>query len=682
MGHRPTPLGTSFSGFWGTVAEQELGETSRGPPCDAEFPAKRANDFRIRWTLRHTQRKSRAANACAHIKPPMSTLLTARDLGKAFPSNVLFEGVGFHIEEGERLGLIGPNGAGKSTLLKILAGIESPDTGDLVHRKGLVMRYVPQDDLFPDETSPLSVVMNALSDLITDEVEQRTKASIALSKLGFTDVDRSVRSLSGGWRKRLSLACALSAEPELIFLDEPTNHLDMEGVVWLEGFVKQTRAALVFITHDRVFLERSAQRIIELSPAYPGGTFEAKGNYTEFIRRKDHFLETQAQAESNLANKVRRDTAWLQQGIQGRQTRNKTQVEQASKRRAELKATKGRNTSPKKTAQIDFQATERKTKRLVSLHSVEKTMGEKLLFQSLDLVLTPGQRLGLLGVNGSGKTTLLRLISGDLEPDAGTIKRAADLRTVVFSQHRGSLDPKKTLQEALCPVGDSVDYRGRMVHVTGWARKFLFDPGQLSTRVELLSGGEQARLLIANLMLEPADVLLMDEPTNDLDIPSLEVLEEALIEFPGALVLVTHDRFMLERVTTELIGLDDEEGFKHLPDLNQWFEYLKRSRKKSVKSPAANSGRSGAIPDKQAKLGRKKLGYLQQREYDSIEELILQAEETVAILQEKTSNPDALGDHVRSAELFRKLDEAQAGVRKLYERWEQLESMQNGDAEG
>lgn len=608
----------------------------------------------------------------------MPTLLTARDLSKSFPSNQLFEGVGFHIEERERLGLIGPNGAGKSTLLKILAGLESPDSGELIHRKGLVMRYVSQDDVFPADSSPIEVVMDGLRGLFGDEVERRTKASIALSKLGFTDIDRPVGSLSGGWRKRLSLASALSAEPELIFLDEPTNHLDMEGVVWLEGFVRQARAALVFITHDRVFLERAAQRIVELSPAYPGGTFEAKGNYTEFLRRKDQFLEAQAQAEATLANKVRRDTAWLRQGIQGRQTRNKTQVEQATRRRSELKATQGRNRAPEKTTQIDFQATERKTKRLVSLHSVCKSMGEKLLFQSLDLVLTPGQRLGLLGINGSGKTTLLRLISGDLEPDSGTVKRAADLRTVVFSQHRGSLDPKQTLQEALCPVGDTVDYRGKMIHVTGWAKKFLFDAGQLSTRVELLSGGEQARLLIANLMLEPADVLLLDEPTNDLDIPSLEVLEEAMLEFPGALVLVTHDRFMLDRVTNELIGLDGAEGFKHLPDLEQWFEHLKRAKSESPLPGKSSSPAPRAR--KEGKPQRKKLGYLQQRELDGMEAAILHAEEAVEALQSQTSDPETLADHVRSSTLFNQLDQAQAEVRRLYERWEELEAMQQGDA--
>ena len=612
----------------------------------------------------------------------MTTLLTARDLGKSFPSNELFAEVGFHIEEGERLGLIGPNGAGKSTLLKILAGLESPDTGEVIHRKGLVMRYVSQDDVFPVDSTPLGVVMDALSDLVPSEIDRRTKASIGLSKLGFADPERPVSALSGGWRKRLSLASALSCDPQLLFLDEPTNHLDMEGVVWLENFVNTSRAAMVFITHDRVFLENSAQRIVELSPAYPGGTFEAKGNYTEFLRRKDDFLESQAQAESALANKVRRDTAWLQQGIQGRQTRNKTQVEQARQRRSELKATKGRNTAPKKTTQIDFQATERKTKRLLSLHSVCKSMGEKLLFQSLDLVLTPGQRLGLLGVNGSGKTTLLRLMSGDLQPDSGTIKRAADLRIVVFSQHRGSLDPKQTLQEALCPVGDTVDYRGRMVHVTGWARKFLFEPEQLATRVELLSGGEQARLLIANLMLKPADILLMDEPTNDLDIPSLEVLEEAMLEFPGALVLVTHDRFMLDRVTNELIGLDDAEGFKHLPDMQQWFAHLKRSRKAaggSSKKPPAPAGR--ASPERRSSSSRK-LGYMQQREYDSMEESILEAEEAAKELESRTTDPGVLSDHAESSRLFKELDAAQAEVRRLYQRWEELEALQSGEESG
>ena len=612
----------------------------------------------------------------------MATLLTARNLEKSFPSNTLFEGVGVHIESGERLGMIGPNGAGKSTLLKIVAGLEDADSGDIVRKKGVVMRYVPQDDVFSGFDSPLDAVTKGLEPLLDDEVERTTRASIALSKLGFTDFNRDIASLSGGWRKRLSLACAVAAEPDVILFDEPTNHLDLEGVLWLERFVMQARAALVFITHDRRFLENTAQRIIELSAAYPGGTFEATGNYTEFLRRKDDFLESQRQAQSVLANKVRRDTAWLRQGIQGRQTRNKTQVEQASERRSDLKATRNRNLAPEKTTEIDFQATERKTKRLVALHSVGKTMGEKKLFDSLDLVLTPGQRIGLLGVNGSGKTTLLRMISGDLAPDTGTIKRAADLRVVVFSQHRGTLQPKQTLQEALCPVGDTVEYLGRMVHVTGWAKKFLFRPDQLSTRVELLSGGEQARLLIANLMLEPADVLLMDEPTNDLDIPSLEVLEEAMLEFPGALVLVTHDRFMLERVATELVGLDDLGGARTVADMSQWMNHLKkvaRSERGDSGKGGSGHGASGRSAAKAKKAPKKKLGYLQQREYQGMEKTILEAETQVELLETKANDPVTLGDHAKSAEAFKALSAAQEHVKGLYERWAELESLQAGD---
>ena len=487
----------------------------------------------------------------------MSTLLSARNLTKAFPTGTLFEGLSIHVGERDRVGLIGPNGAGKSTLLRILADLEPHDDGKITRRRGLRLVYVEQDDHFANDATAMSAICDKITTSNDDRVDVDTRAAIALSKLGFEDFDQPVATLSGGWRKRLSIARALCKEPDVLLLDEPTNHLDLEGVLWLEGFANKAQLAMLFVTHDRQFLENAADRIIEISPAYPGGMFEAAGNYSTFLSRKNAFLDAQEAAESALANKVRRDTAWLMQGIQGRQTRNKTQVRDAASRRAELKATKGRNLAPKQTTTIDFQATERKTKKLLGLHRVAKAMGGKSLFSALEVMLTPGQRIGLLGLNGSGKTTLLRLMSGDLEPDAGTVKRAANLRVVTFSQHRDTLVPSQTLQEALCPVGDMVDYRGKQVHVTGWAKRFLFEADQLSTLVSNLSGGEQARVLIANLMLEPADVLLLDEPTNDLDIPSLEVLEQALLEFPGAIVLVTHDRFMLDRIATEFIGLDD-----------------------------------------------------------------------------------------------------------------------------
>ncbi len=602
----------------------------------------------------------------------MTTLLSARDLTKSYPSNSLFEGVGIHISEGDRIGLIGPNGGGKSTLLKILADIVTADDGEVIRRRGLKLVYVEQDDRFDDDATPLSAVTAELVHDLDDRVGVETRASITLSKLGFINFDRPVATLSGGWCKRLSLACALAHEPDVLLLDEPTNHLDLEGVLWLEGFVRQASMAMIFVTHDRQFLENTASRIIELSPAYPGGTFEASGNYTEFVRRKEAFLDAQMTSQWALANKVRRDTAWLAQGIQGRQTRNKTQVEAAADRRAGLKATKDRNAAPKRTTTIDFQATERKTKKLLALHNVSKSMGDKLLFESLELTLTPGRRIGLLGVNGSGKTTLLRVMAGELEPDSGTIKPAADLRVVTFSQHRGTLVAKQTLQEALCPVGDMVDYRGRPQHVTGWAKRFLFEADQLSTFVGNLSGGEQARVLIANLMLEPADVLLLDEPTNDLDIPSLEVLEQALLEFPGAIVLVTHDRFMLERIATEYLGLDDAGGAKGFMTYEQCNDF----RTRPITPAAAKRNAPGPKRPKSIPTTRK-LTYNEQREYKAMEKTILEAETEVERLETETADPTLTSDHVRAAETYSALSAAHTRVQELYARWAELEAMQS-----
>ena len=602
----------------------------------------------------------------------MVDLLTARNLRKSHPAGTLFDGIAITISQRDRIGLIGPNGAGKSTLIRVLAGLETPDAGDVTARKSLRVAYVPQDDSFADDATAMSVTAAELVQQVADDVERQTRASIALSKLGFESFDRPVAELSGGWRKRLSIAAALCTEPDLLMLDEPTNHLDLEGVLWLESFAQSSPIAMLFVTHDRQFLENSADRIMEMSPAYPGGLFVAKGNYSEFLRRKNAFLDAQAASESALANIVRRDTAWLRQGIQGRQTRNKTQVEAAAARRSELGATKDRNLAPTRTTTIDFQATERKTKRLLMLHSVSKSMGGKRLFHDLDLVLTPGRRIGILGVNGAGKTTLLRLMSGELEPDTGTIKRAVDLRVVTFSQHRCTLDPRVTLQEALCPVGDMVDYRGKQVHVTGWARRFLFEPDQLATHVGNLSGGEQARLLIANLMLTPADVLLLDEPTNDLDIPSLEVLEAALLEFPGAMALITHDRFMLERIATEFVGLDDAGGIKEFQTVEQWYAY-QRNQENAAKIRHRDATQTTKAAPR--KTSRRKRSYKDQREYEGMESAILKAEAHVEMLETKAADPQTIADHVKADATFRELSIAQENVKTLYARWTELEAM-------
>jgi len=600
----------------------------------------------------------------------MANLLSVRSISKSFSTRNLFQGVTLHVEEGERLGIIGPNGAGKSTLLKILASIESPDAGELTFRRGLRLWYVPQETKFPLDITPLEAVSQSIGG---DIVEAEVAASIALSKLNFERFDQPFGELSGGWKKRVSIACGLVHNPEIMLLDEPTNHLDLEAVEWLETFVKNANLSMVFVTHDRSFLENCSQRILELAPSYPDGAFEVKGNYTEFVKRKEAFLVSQEAQESALANKVRRDTAWLRQGIQGRQTRNKTQVRDAASRRAELKAVNTRNVSPKKTAGIDFDAVGRRTNKLLVMHSVKKSMGDKLLFDDLDLELTPGRRIGLVGPNGSGKTTLLRLINEEICPDSGTIKRADNLKVVTASQHRLFLDPNITLQETLCPVGEMVNYRGNDIHVSGWANRFLFSREQLGTLVGSLSGGEQARIQIASLMLQQADILLLDEPTNDLDIPTLEVLENALLDFPGAVLLITHDRFMLDRIATEYIALDGQGFVKEFAGFEQWELWRKAKPLKTL------AKRSSASKNKRQKSNATKLSYKLQREFDSMEQAIADAELNVEQAELIVNDEQIIQDHHKHIKACADAAIAHEIVKNLYERWAELEKLQNKD---
>ena len=596
----------------------------------------------------------------------MANLLSAKTISKSYSTRDLFQGVTLHLAQNERLGIIGPNGAGKTTLLKILAGLETPDKGELIKKRMLRLWYVPQESIFPKELTPLEAVVQSVGG---DLIEAEVTASISLSKLGFDRFDQPFGELSGGYQKRVAMACGLVHNPEVMLLDEPTNHLDLEAVQWLENFVLTANMSMLFVTHDRRFLENCASRILELAPSYPDGSFEVAGNYTEFVRRKEAFLMSQEAQEAALANKVRRDTSWLRQGIQGRQTRNKTQVRDAASRRADLKSVSDRNLSPTKRAGINFDAVGRKTNRLLVMHSVEKSMGDHLLFNDLDLELTPARRIGLVGPNGSGKTTLLRLINGELEPDEGTIKRAENLRIVTSSQHRLNLDPSITLQDTLCPIGEMVNYMGKDIHVSAWADRFLFTREQLGTLVGSLSGGEQARIQIASLMLQPADILLLDEPTNDLDIPTLEVLENALLDFPGAILLITHDRFMLDRIATEYLALDGMGHSKEFAGFEMWQEWLKQKplSKKKLTNPGSIKSRT--------KSESVKLSYNLQREFDCIEQVIAAAEAEVERAEAIANDEQVIADHHKHTKACEHVASTQKKVRTLYARWAELDAM-------
>ena len=593
----------------------------------------------------------------------MAVLLSVSALGKAFGARVLFENVSLSLSEGDRTGLIGPNGAGKTTLLEILAGREPPDTGTRALRKQTRLAYVPQDSVFAPEDTAGSVLTAALDGLLLEEQEKATRIEVMLSRAGFETASTAASALSGGWRKRLAIAAALVTSPDVLLLDEPTNHLDLEGVLWLETAIQVADACLI-VTHDRYFLENVATRMVEVNAAYPQNTFQVNGNYSEFLERREEFLRAQAKLQESLDTKVRREVEWLRRGPKARTGKSRARIDAAGRLIEELSAVSARTRTA--TAKIDFTASDRNTKRLIEAENIGKTLGGRRLFQNLNLVLSPGVRVGLVGANGSGKTTLLKIVAGDIEPDEGSIRRADALQIVTFAQDRGEqLDLDVTLRRTLCPEGDSVIYRGRPIHVAGWAKRFLFREEQLEMSMSRFSGGERARAMIARLMLIPADVLLLDEPTNDLDIQTLEVLEESLLEFSGAILLVSHDRYLLDRVSTAVIGLDTADAGV-FADYSQW--EASRSEQLPGKPPSKEQ-RVITTPEDGPK---RKLAYLEQREWDGMEAKILEAEQELA--KRHTELQEAASDAKRLNLVYQQLQEAQQRVENLYARWAELES--------
>jgi len=592
----------------------------------------------------------------------MAVLLSGSALRKAFGARVVFENLSLTLSEGDRTGLVGPNGSGKTTLLEILAGKEGPDAGTRALRKQTRLAYVPQDSLFAPEDTVGSVLTAALNGLPLEEEEKTARTEVMLSRAGFETANTPATALSGGWRKRLAIAAALVTSPDVLLLDEPTNHLDLEGILWLESAIQVANACLI-VTHDRYFLENVATQMVEVNPVYPQNTFQVKGNYSEFLERREEFLETQAKQQESLATKVRREVEWLRRGPKARTGKSKARVDAAGRLIEELSAATARSRTA--TAKIDFTASDRKTKRLIEAQGIAKTLGGRRLFRNLNLTLSPGVRIGLVGANGSGKTTLLKIQEEKMEPDEGTIQRADRLQIVSFAQDRGEhLDPETSLRRTLCPEGDSVIYRGRPIHVAGWAKRFLFREEQLEMPVSRLSGGERARVMIARLMLAPADVLLLDEPTNDLDIPTLEVLEDSLLEFAGAVVLVSHDRYMLDRLSTIVIGLDGDEGGV-FADYSQW----EASRNEQ---PVEKRVMKEALPQASVDGPKKKLSYMEQREWDGTEAKILEAEQELAGWQREL---EAAGSDVkRYTAAYEKLQAAQRRVEELYTRWAELEA--------
>jgi ABC transport system ATP-binding/permease protein len=598
----------------------------------------------------------------------MPPLLNAQSITKAFGPRPLFRDLSFTVDEGARIGLIGPNGAGKSTLLKILAGEVEPDTGELSMRKRTRTSYVEQSSEFAVGQSIWSVMEDAVREAKVPAAQWDRQIRETLGRAGYKDFTLVAASLSGGWRKRLAIARALAVAPDVLLLDEPTNHLDLEGIEWLEGILTGAPFASVTISHDRYFLEAVALEIAEINPAYPDGILRTRGNYSRFLEDKEAFLEAQQRRQESLENRVKTEIEWLRRGPKARATKAKARIDKAHALIGELAEVTARNRTT--TTDIEFSDSGRQSKRLVTFDHLGYDVNGRTLFRDLTFPLTAGTRVGLVGPNGSGKTTILRLLRGELEPTSGILERANALRIVYFDQNR-QLDTSLTLRRALAPDSDSVVYQDRVIHVASWASRFLFTSEQLNQPVANLSGGERARVLIAKLMLEPADLLLLDEPTNDLDIATLEILEESLIEFQGALVLVTHDRYLLDRVSTVVLGLDGLGNTGRFADYLQWEAW--RDERQQERDAAERSATT-APASSAAQSSRKKLSYLEAREYEAMEARLAEAEAALQRARETAEDPAIASDAARLQSALYELANAQAATDALYARWAELEA--------
>ena len=532
-------------------------------------------------------------------------LVGAHRITKSFTARPLFENLTFSIESGERIGLIGPNGAGKSTLLKVLAGQINVDDGQLTFTKGLRVGYLEQVPQFSPDATIQSTVMEGAEDPYDWEEMSRTQE--LCSKLDLTQwgEEMPIGQLSGGWKKRVALARELLKQPDLLLLDEPTNHLDVESILWLEEWLEIAPFATVTITHDRLFLQKIANRIIEIDRRHPEGLLSVRGSYADFLESREDLLSAQQTQEQKLRNTLRRETEWLRRGAKARQTKQQARQEATHALAEAVDEIAARNSSGQ--VRFHFQSTEKNPKKLIEAKGISKSFDGRVVIPKMDCLIGPRSRVGLMGVNGCGKSTLIKLLTKEQEPDTGTVFHAERLEVAYFEQNRESLDPELSVFKTICPTGDHVEFAGNMIHARSYLSRFLFHQQQMDTPVRKLSGGEQSRLLLARVMLTRANLLVLDEPTNDLDIATLDSLSNVLQDFNGAIILVTHDRYFLDQMTNQILAFGiDETGAKiilpmvGLDQWQQWHEQQMVWQEKLQQAKASQRNSQKSEPTKKA----------------------------------------------------------------------------------
>ena len=637
------------------------------------------------------------------------TLLRAANLQLSFGSRTVFQDLTLTIEEGERVGLVGVNGSGKSSLMKILAGAQPPDSGELQLRRGSRITYLPQEAEFPPGATveselgvaqaPLREALALQAELgrkleagegntdklleqmaqLSDRIEQlggwdtEHHAKTLLDRLGVKDWDRPVAELSGGLRKRVSIARALLTRPDLLLLDEPTNHLDADTTEWLEDELDKLPGALLLVTHDRYFLDGLVDRIVEINPG--AGVKSYPGNYQAYVEQKLVAEEEGAIAQHKRERWISQEVAWLRRGPEARRTKSKARIERAKKLMAEKAFQRP------KVAALQTVSAPRLGHTIAEAKKVHKRFGEREVLRGVDFLLQRGERVGIVGPNGVGKTTFLRTLLGELPPDSGEVIIGKNTKVAYYDQNRAQLDPELTVYDAASWGEDWVEIGGQKIALRDYLDDLLFPVPMQRMKVKALSGGERNRLLLARLFLEGANVLVLDEPTNDLDIVTLNVLEGLLLGFGGSVLLVTHDRYFLDKVATSILAFEGEGKATRYPGNFEFYRRLKEQTARQTGAPATPAksaprpAASVPVPAAPPKKPAAKLSYKDQRELDGMEATIEAAEARKAELEAQLADPAVFSSPSRVQELQQQLDPVAREVERLYARWQELQNL-------
>lgn len=599
-------------------------------------------------------------------------LLRFDDVSLAFGSRPLLDHVSLLVDEGERVCLVGRNGEGKSSLLRLVAGLATPDDGSVWSRPGARIAMLAQDLDAVADACVRDIVEGGLPANAGELWETTPRVDAVMSRLGL-DGTAQFASLSGGWRRRVLLGRALVGDPDVLLLDEPTNHLDIAAIEWLEGTMLSFRGALLFVSHDRAFVNRLATRVVELDR---GHLSLWPGNYDEFVARKTLQLENEAKANAEFDRKLAEEEVWIRKGVEARRTRNEGRVRALMAMRSERRARRER------IGRAEFAVAEaaESGKRVFEAQRVGVSFDDHVVIRDLDLKIQRGDRVGIVGPNGAGKSTLLKLLLGELEPSTGKVIRGTRLEAAYYDQQRARLDLSASVQDNVNDGNTFVPIGGENRHVSGYLRDFLFRPDQLRTPASALSGGERNRLLLAKLFARPANLLVLDEPTNDLDLDTLELLEERVADFDGTLLLVSHDRAFLDRVVTSLLVL---EGDGHMQEfIGGWSDYAiwRRERQRTTVPPRETaSSRESAVAarTKESMPSRsRRLSFKEQREFDSLPATIESLETDKAELERVVADPafyQRSQDEVRGA--LTRLQYLGTEIDAAYARWAELEAL-------